>query len=158
LRTGHRDPFRKCKDCRLRGICRRTRRILRRYFLLSRFPRIGRIWPWESGLCPVCMLRWPYEARPDCPFCGGTGQVAERRARGTAIDIGEEQLDVALMLHRLPVRQRRVVEAWIYLGELWDMDLKQILTRLRTRPVLFRKRLCAGLMTLARAFRQGRLL
>jgi len=84
--------------------------------------------------------------------------VAGRRARGTATDISLEQLDVALMLHRLPFRRRRAVEAWIYLGEVREMDLKEILNRLRIRPVLFRKRLCAGLTTLARAFRQGRLL
>ena len=158
MKSRYPHPFRKCRDCKSRGICRQTRRILRRYFMISDFPKTGQAWPWDHGLCPDCVLTFPFKAQDDCLSCGGSGWVAEKRARGTAAEGNQDWMDVGLHLHRLPMRQRQAIEAWIFMGELQERSQQEILRKIRSRPALFRKRLCAGLQTLARAFKTRGLL
>lgn len=148
------DPFRKCRDCRERSDCRRTRKILRRYFWSSDFPQTGAAWPWDNSLCPACVLSYPFEAQADCPVCGGEGEVAERRIRGTAAEGNQDWHDIGLQLFRLPIRQRQAVEAWIWLGEIHRWRQHDILKKLRTSRRLFRQRLCAGLMALAERLKE----
>ena len=125
---------------------------------MSDFPQTGQAWPWDHGLCPECILTYPFKAQEGCLSCGGSGWVAEKRTRGTAAEGSQDYMDIGIMLHKLPMRQRQAVEAWIFLGELHDMDQREMLKKIKVRPALFRKRLCAALNTLARAFRAGRLL
>lgn len=152
-----RDPFRKCRDCKTRSTCRWARRILRRYLASSDFPTPGPAWPWEHGDCPLCVLIFPFEAQADCPLCCGAGEVAERKTRGTAAEGNQDWHDIGLALFRLPTRQRQAVEAWCYLGEYHHVRTKRIIRKLRTRPVLFRRRLCQGIIALAKHFREANL-
>lgn len=151
------DPFRKCRDCRMRRLCRRVRMLLCRYFNNVQSPRVGQMWPWEHGLCPGRLVP-PFENQKDCPICGGSGWVAEKKTRGTASSDGTFFLDMAILLGRLPAMQLRSISIWILLGELEERSVKEILNQTRTGRRLFRKRLCGGLHQVAQAMRRERLL
>jgi hypothetical protein len=151
------DPFRKCRDCRMRRLCRRVRQLLCRYYINQQSPRAGQIWPWEHGLCPARLLP-PFEEDKECLICGGSGWVAEKKTRGTASNDGTFLLDIGLLLGRLPVMQERSVTIWILCGELEELDIREILHRIRIGRALFRKRLCSGLHQVAQDMRREQLL
>ena len=143
-----RDPFRKCKECPSRRLCRRTRSVLG-WHLATNTPGMTANWPLDYSLCPACMLTFPFQPMPGCPICGGAGEVAQKRIRGTADQGNQFWYDVRLCLLWLPTRQRHAVQTWVILGDLQRLRLREILKQLRTSRRIYRRRLCAGLTTMA---------
>jgi len=92
------------------------RREVTNYFRRDGFPRPGRIWPWDTGLCK-CVLTY-FEIVESCRLCGGAGIVGERRIRGTSQEGTDDPMGYGQMLVELPTRKRVAVERWFMHAEL----------------------------------------
>lgn len=104
-------PFRKCKKrCDVGVVCQMMRVDLMKYLSRKNLPLISAWWPWDSSLCPLCVLNpRHFKILKNCSLCWGEGNVGMRRIRGSKSD---DIMDLGETLIKLPARWRTAVERW----------------------------------------------
>lgn len=109
-------PFRKCKKCEVGAVCQMMRLDLSKYLSRKNRPLLRAWWPWDSSLCPLCVLNPNhFKVIKKCELCWGNGNVGMRRIRGTGSD---DIMDLGEMLVKLPVRWRTAVERWTLYADI----------------------------------------